>query len=856
MKRTLFPNGSRWSGAMAVLRFSLLSVILLFVATSCNLSNLLNQGDDDEDPIYPDEEKAAATATGSFTLNGKAYSDVASVGNMKYSGTMDRNSFKLGIINGEAPEVVMGTATNGNILFLYRGTLSSETPFEVNETTTAAALLSLLPSLWVLDPEEYPQFESKVKALNSFPKLVSAVRSAISKGQSVFDGTDETLVNATVNCYKELVAANSTSSSSSAVVTSAPNAADSNPLADTEDTRPIEFMPEANTVKVRTQGWGPVYECTVEHEGQTTSKLIYPHSAYGLVDLFAVLEAPLFNVNSGANLAGRYSEMWDNFTHGDWTEFDLNDVGDYQFLLDKNSTNAAEALKLASASDLVATITGKALGKYAKDNAALKEYEEQLEFLGDQLGAIASYVTNPENSTDREAFTSGLADLLTTIAQNFLLKDAEIGMDGSQLGEFFKQATEHADALSFFLNSWARVVMWSTAPDNISKCFSQHHMSISSCDGVGLCVKSGADQVGEPGKQLSLPVTFGVRCHVGQGIRLEVVSGGGSLDRYSKTVYQPDGSEEKVQINWTLGDTEGEQTIRAWIEDVDTHEKQGLAVTVSASASTGNLLASIGGYLNFQYDANNRVTKIVNRTCMLVEGSESEVVTYNVTYKDNSNNKIEKMTFRGDGGNTVLSNFKCNTDGLVESVSWTSTYDGETETGKTYMSYDKDGYLTRIVDNSFGDVSTAYFTWKDGNMVKFNSHQSSAGEDEDENWELVIGYGDKKNIHNQPTLSTMPLELLPFYFSNLFGKVPANLPTSLSSDGSTMMCDYVLRSDGYIGRETAWPKGNSQYAWNFNYSYIKDSGAAKVAPSGNTTPQASMKALKSLKSMRLFGRRK
>ncbi len=856
MRKKLLMRKFRPKDLTVGLRNILMLLVMMLVTASCDIKSLLNNGDDDDDDIVTPSEETVGTAIGKFTLGGKTFTDIANVGNMSYKGKMDGNSFSLQIMNGSDPEVVIGSGSDGSILFLYRGTLSPDGSFEMNETTTAATLLSLLPSLWVLDPAEYPQFETKVKALDSFPKLVEAVRNSISKRHSVFNTEDETLYSAVKACYAELLAQYSSQTSNAPA---AKTIGKSDAIADSEDTRPIEFSPEANTVSVRTQGWGPVYECTVDHEGQQTSQLIFPHSNYGINDLAAILLAPLNNELYGESLSDKYKSVWDYASHGDWVQFDLSDPGDYQFMLEKDTPNAAAAMGLAAGSDLYSTLTGKYLGKLSEGTSVLGGDKELIEFLGDQLGVLAAYIVDPANRTDKETFVQGLDDVSTTIVQNMMMKDAELALDGKAVGELFKQVNEFVNALSFGVNVWARNVMWFNCPSKIDKCFSQHHMSISDCSGVGIYLKSGGGQNGEPGKQLSQPLKFGVRCHVGQGIHLEVVSGGGTLDRYSKTIYQPNGDEEEVEINWTLGDKDGEQIVRAWIEDVDTHEKQGLAVTATAFVSKGTLLSSIGGYVNMTYDSQNRLSKFVDRTCMLVEPDASEINTTRFVYEKDKTKKLSKMVNTSQEGTTELYNFVYNEAGNVTSLKWKSTSYGETEYGYGTMTYDDDGHLTRLVSGGDGEETTTNFTWKKGNLVKIQYVDPYACEDGTYVVNCYIEYGDQKNERKQFTMGLMPITDLQVYcLAGQFGCASDYLPTSFiikdsDSDMSAKInLDYSVRPDGYIARESIFYSTAGQGRINLDYSYTEASSGAKVAASPSVA-QRNSAALKKLKKMHLFG---
>ncbi len=857
MRKKLLMREFRPTNMVVVLRNILMMLVMMLVTASCNLSSLLNNGDDDEDEIVTPPEETVGTATGKFTLDGKTFTDIANVGNMSYNGTMDGNSFSLQIMNGTDPEVVVGSGTDGSILFLYRGTLSPDSPFEMNETTTAAALLSLLPSLWALDPTEYPQFETKVKALGSFPKLVEAVKNSISKRRSVFNTEDEAIISAVKACYAELLAQYSSQTSNAPV---AKVASKSDAIADSEDTRPIEFSPEANSVSVRTQGWGPIYECTVDHEGQRTSQLIYPHSSYSLGDLAAVLMAPFSDNLYGESLSDKYKNVWDYASHGDWVQFDLSDTGDYQFMLEKDTPNATHAMCVAAGSDLYSTLSGKILEKKLKDNTTLSEADrEMIEFWGEQLNVLAIYIVNPENRTDKETFVQGFHDVCETISQNVVMKSSELEYDGERVGDFLKEVNELAEATSFVVNAWARNVMWYNCPSKIDKCFSQHHMSISDCSGVGIYLKSGGGQNGEPGKQLSQPLKFGVRCHVGQGIRLEVVSGNGTLDRYSKTIYQPNGDEEEVEINWTLGDKDGEQIVRAWIEDVDTHEKQGLSVTATAFVSKGTLLSSIGGYINMSYDNQNRLTKLVDRTCMMADPDPSEIITTRYVYDKDNPQKLTKMVITSQEENSEFYDIQYNDAGYVKSLKWKSTGYGETDYGDGKINYDKDGHIIRLISSADGETTTINCTWENGNLVKIQYVDPYADEGETSVLNYYIAYGNQKNEHKQFTMTNVGLmDLMNLFYTGQFGCASDYLPTSFmvtdsDSDGTSKMnLNYSVRPDGYIARESVLYIAPTQGRIDLDYSYVEASSGAKVAVSPNVAPRnAAVK--KMLKKLRLFG---
>lgn len=821
-----------------------LSALVLVALAACSENTLYIEGNSNsggDESITEDFE-----INGNFTIDGKYFPNVTSVHNAKYTGNITESNFSLKAIDDIHPELIFGTNDKGNITFLYKGVVVRNKKIEINEISTATAMLSLHPALWSLDNSEYGDFETQIKKLKSFDNLVLEVKKNIEAGTSVFDPYNESLMTALAACYKELINiyVPSTAQNKSLNIASdiLAKKADTN---NQTDTYPIEFSPESNKVGVRSLGWAPAYECTVIHKDKRTVDFILPHSTYALGDLFRMAWTAGNKENVSDDLLERLKYSWNEFSHGDWTYFDISDAGDYDFILQRDSENAAKKMYEYQLSDLLNTLMGSQVD--------MMDISKKEKLIGQLFVDVCSYAADPTNRTSKESFIDGLDKLVTSCCQTLVQEAMEGKFATENVSKVIKGLTLYYGLIVYGVNLFGRDIFLLAVPNEVTQCFSQHHLVVTDCQGVGVYVKEGNNQYGERGKSLIQPIKLGIKCHIGQGVRYEVIKGGGTLDHYNKTIISSEGEEAEDVIRWTLGSMEGEQIIKAWIEDVDTHEKEGLSCVISAKTdSKGTLLTSIGDAYRFTYDEKGRMTSVTDRTCMLVEPDPSEIVTSRFEYKNSDGKELSRIVSTGDGETDRWYDIQYNSDGNIKSFKWSGTDEYGTEYGAGQFLYEPDGRIRRII--SYNDDGNTYldFTWKGGLLTNVSYSDPTADDPDDRHDGYSISYGDTKNLHEQYTMGMIFLDLGTLFFSGQVGLGTTYLPSNITSSDGGINLKYSLRNDGYIMRESMRLANNPTMGYDFNYSYKEAPSSARSVGASSPVLRMPANGMKLHKRQRMF----
>lgn len=807
------------------------------------------------------ESDASETIKGNIKIDGRNFDGVDKIETFSSAGTVSGSNFEIKTLNTGKPMLLLCSNANEEITFMYRGRMSSTSSIEVNERTTAIALLSLHPAFWSLNLNDFDSFSKQISQLNGFDNLVKEVKTQLGSNRNLMDTSNKSLVEAMNNCYCELLGIDASKAEKlKAQATSKADKASNGE--DEEDTHPIEFSPEAQTLAARVSGLAPVYECYTEHDMvRSKSQFLLPHETYSWTDLYQMVVSAVAGKESIA-------EGWDNLCHGDWETFNLSDAGDYYFTADAETDDARIVQIYYVLNDVFNMFGGlTSINKRGVDSetgkkvwletsilnpAGIKEFDEVLTYAFNATKAALNpdYIVDPGGKWAETLYNLALSNLWTWLENH----ESSILNKGA-LAKVMK-GLSIVDGISAIAGNMGRHYMRAKCPSTIQKCFSQHNSVITNCMGVGVYVKSGIKQIGDPGKQLSMPIRFGVKCQVGQGIRLEVVDGGGTLDRYHKTIYQPDGEEEIVDINWTLGQQEGEQTIRAWVEDVVTHKKQGLYCYVTASASTGSLLTSIGDAFLFTYDDKGRIETITDRTCMLVEPDPTEITKSTYIYKDDNSRELKMIITHGDGETDKWYNIKYNSDGTMKSFRWSGTDEDGTEYGSGQFSYDNDGHIKTIVSHAEDGNVYLNFKWENGNLTEFIYSDPNAEYEEDKTDNVFISYGMQKNVHKQYPLAMVALELGTIFFSGQIGHGPDYLPIQVGSIEQAVNTEYTLREDGYIKNERVSDVGNPLVAFNFAYNYTQNQGERTATRQTAPRRQQQTVGARKFKHFRMLGLRR
>lgn len=826
------------------------TVCLLFLAilSACSENTLYIEGNGNNGGGDNSAATIETDVKGYFTLGGKRYESVASVETFTQSATPQKSEFATKLLCSAVPQIIAGENGNGEITFLYRGKPKGETTIEVNEYTTATALLTIQPTFWCLSPNEYSDLESTIKSLAGYESLVSEVRKVLESGKSLTDEANTDMFAAMNTCYKQFKDLYSSKISNKAMATKGNSKVT---VADNYDYFPIEFSPEARTMAIREIGLAPPYECSQYVDGEVkASKFILPNTTYGLSDLGKLIVNGLY--------IGDFAEAYRDMNRGEWVEFDMTSPIDYDFKLNRKTFTAQTAQAVYYATDVL-NLVGMIADITIKDNkvgleAPLLTAEETKQII-DDVTSLVKTSFDPGNVIDGK-WEESVYYLFLDFAYRHLSNSENNPLKNK---EFFKAITKFCniyDRAAAIASVGGRFYLDLVSPDSIEQCFSQHNSVITTCNGTGISVKSGNHQMVESGRKLNEPIVFSVICNLGQRVKVEVTKGNGTLSRYYLSPKLFDGTTEYVSTEWTLDDQNQEQTLKAYIVDTETDMKQSPECIVTAFLSKGNLLTSIGNTYLFTYDDKGRIETITDRTCMLVEPDPTEITKSTYIYKDDNSRELKMIVTQGDGETDKWYNIRYNSDGTMKSFRWSGTDEDGTEYGSGEFTYDSDGHIKTIVSHAEDGNVYLNFKWENGNLTEFIYSDPNAEYEEDKTDNVFISYGMQKNVHKQYPLAMVALDLGTIFFSGQIGHGPDHLPIQVGSIEQAVNTEYTLREDGYIKNERVSYVEYPLAVFNFAYNYTQNSGA-RIAPR-QTAPRRQQQAVgaRKFKHFRMLGLRR
>lgn len=849
---------------------SCLAVVMLAVLAACSENTLVvSSGGGGGGDVASDK----GVAKGYFKLEGQPFNNVSTIHSVVASAQLTENRFEVSALYNAAPQVLVGTNSQGNWTFMYKGVVENGRDIEINEYTTTAALFALCPVFWNVDANNFDAIEKRLRTVDGYDQLVNEVRKLLKENKPVIDEQNTELNKALTTCYANFFNISVKGEMARAYPASSALSVSNRSMMDDNAVRddfPIEFCPEAQTVAVRIGGWAPPYECTTTNEnGEVVeTQMVLPHSYYGLMDIIDYIGLVLGHYQSGDKGWDGFSNAWGDLSHGDWRTFKLMNEGDYHFTLDRSTKNAIMAKWVLLANDAF-----NALGSltFMVDNiktitlAPGVTIEPNKNVMSVLISTVLDRLAAYTDPTDLDTYNGWqrCQQLVLDVILNVMREIPDIANEKLLDKDVYEEWVKNAKSMSKILatleiggNAVGRMTMWTICPDRIEECFSQHNYVVSNCMGLGVCVKSGNNQTGEAGKPLAEPVRFSVLCNRGQRVRFEVVKGGGTLKKDRFVPLQYDGTTQYFDQEWTLGNAEGEQIFKAWIEDVATGERRTPDCFVTAYISKGSLLTSIGSAYRFTYDAAGRMTSVTDRTCMLVEPDPSEIVTSRFEYRNDTGKELSRIVSTGDGETIVWYDINYNNDGNIKSFKWSGTDEYGTEYGAGRLIYEPDGRINRIISYSDDGQTYLTFTWK-GGLLKSISYDDPTATGEDVASETYsITYGDLKNVHETYPSALVMLELGPMFFSGQAGQGTSYLPNRIVGPDMNVSLDYSLRNDGYIVRENMKFGGDYRYAYNFIYSYQDAPGVKSTPMMSSPMRPGALKGLKKRMIGRMFGLRR
>lgn len=727
----------------------------LLITTSLLLSIALASCED-KDPDNQDDPVDTPTAktsylSGQITINGSPVENGAyTVSDYFSDATPDNGSFDMETVVFEGlPQIMMVTNNEGDIVMLNK---SFDTNKVINEESTALALATLNPFFGHLKDDEYYEVANRVKATSSYAEYYDEVSKSIAISRNLFDSSNISLNNALSKVLSELFTLNEETIAKSRAIDG---------VVDDDETSPIIVTAEANTVCMRVKGLNPAYEVFVSHNNLAyrESKLVKSRSSYGITDLLkyageAFIDRDIANTN---------------FTQGEATKVVLEEDGKYYFRLDRTTDAAIE--------DLTNRMICDALSSFSiPTDVKAEDLIEKLIMLNIAKDLGSKYIYN-KNFNAKDVTLYVIKESVKHYIEIVIKNSDDIKLFGTKFkADMLNKLGAAVNSLTSLGQEVFRGYYGFNAPDRVNFQLCKQAMTIQDCGQHEIIILGGNNQEADPGTTLPLNLRVGIKAGLGNMVKFEVTSGGGSLENEVVKVSDKDMFEEYnvAETKWTLG-TEGVQTVKAYIINQDgSFDPFGPSVKFTASfTSEGDYLMSVGDFVTFEYDSEGRPQKVSMKLdeeySMTSSFSYDPMVIINTTteYYDD---EVEITT-------STWSDFKFSDDGKrITSFKWVEDGDG----GNVTIKYDPDDHIISIRDNATDGSTVTTFDWDVyGRLLK--THTVEIDDEWPEDLTLTYTYGDKEvecSSHMYPYI--MSMEEPWFFMTGLFGDGPAYLPTGFN----------------------------------------------------------------------------
>lgn len=503
--------------------YTLLCMMVLTLLSAC-YTNVFDETDGE--PAEMTGENDLTTVTPQVTINGSAVTD-ASLQLVTIADEMklDQND-KVETVLNDLPQLFYVEDESDNIRLIARTPLKAGGTVEVNEETTAMALVTFNALFANLNNTDYVEATNIVKATDAWPALLERVTEAVADGRDVTDPENVEMLIAINNVLEEICYSIPERSEEEPIFTRATEV--TGIVAD-----PIYVSKSGNQVSVRNTGLVPTYECQVYHGGNRVGQpvLIRSHASYGLMDLWKSVG---------------------DVKYGPRTDFNLTEQGEYQFYFDRLTDRAINDFSRRLWSDVISMI-----GLY--DAGLVQDAGLSL------VTKISNWIVNPD--TDWTDIVKDLSQLSISIGATMKWENAM---------KLFGRVNLVYNVLKGFSNEMVRCALGFTAPPSVEFCLCSYGGDVTSCTESLIYKVKGDEQTGFGGQRLNLPLVVRARVFADDGteierstyqkVKFEVVKGGGYV---SRRIVGTSGESNEAQTYWTLG-TSGEQMVKAVVVDMVT----------------------------------------------------------------------------------------------------------------------------------------------------------------------------------------------------------------------------------------------------------------------------------------------
>lgn len=493
---------------------------------------------------------------------------------------LTKDGFSVEVFSNNLPQLIYVIDENDNIIMMSHKPIS-DGKVQINEETTALALITMMPS-FVYDIQD--NYSKTIKIINENPRyadIVDEVKKLVLDKKDIFDSQNTFLLSLMRTLINDLYAQPQTRGEIEGI-----NKAPLNVNA-----REHQF------VDIRNTSLFPAYEYYVYNSKEKLifNDAIFSASSIGLVD----------------RLSGNYG-----YNHyGPLTEVPLGEIGygEYIFKFDKTTSRAKYLFGLNLFFDgfnaLFNSIPILDPSCYSKYGIEWLMTSKGFAYL---MNAVPSAALEGEGI--KVFFELLVQDLINNGIDVYCKELMNFYSDKNVAKQVVSQiAKTNAERLVFCAtriialyevwkataNIFARIKCNLDAPDTIlfKLCNYPDNDEIKSCTETELYISGGNEQEGHPKQKLELPLKVFVKSNYDdgtattltdyQGIKFEVVSGGGYVEESFVSVDEKTGV---ASTYWTLGEA-GEQKVR--VVAYGSISKQELSEPVYFTASFVETPASV-----------------------------------------------------------------------------------------------------------------------------------------------------------------------------------------------------------------------------------------------------------------------
>lgn len=501
----------------------------LWLLTAVTIPFFIACSNEDNPVDTPFEElQERIPISGNVTINGASLTNEDYTVNTFFDDTkLENGNFKIESYYDNLPQLVYLTNADDNIVMMARDCFEKNEDIEINEESTAIALITMYPLFVNTDKTNFSDIVNVIQGASTYGAYIEEVKKSIESNSDILDADNTDLLIAMNNVIEEICRTDDAQS------TTRNNAITRASTIEGIISDPFDITTEGNTVIICNQGLVPTYECEVYHGARLTeTKMIEARSSYGFLDLF--------NRTVG------------NAHLGEPAEFVLTNEGEYRFYFDRTTEKAINDFSRRLWADALTIIGFDSNNNLFNVGAsAIKD--------------IATLLMDP---------TTDFTNVLSTVSG--YLFQAGASLKWSDAAKVLNKLNLIYNAIKGTGNETARIIMGFRAPYFVDFCLCQYNYNITSCTESEIEKVSGDNQEGFAGQRLMLPLVVSTKVFADDGseierstyqkVKFEVISGGGSV---SDEIVGTEIDTKTASTYWTLGDSD-EQKVKAVIVDMVT----------------------------------------------------------------------------------------------------------------------------------------------------------------------------------------------------------------------------------------------------------------------------------------------